>query len=144
MSWACCLCQVRDAQIESSVIHTINGLHRCATAVSLCQKPAEEHQTLLRTVSLPVWGELFMWDTDRRPSQARWVIETHLKYYQGRDRRGLFYGLFMHEAVSLWQGLSTVTSCHSLHDAWRLRVSDTCGIKKRVIPGPQSRWKTFM
>lgn len=56
----------------------------------------------------------------------------------------MFYGLFMHEAVSLWQGLSTVTSCHRLQNAWRSPVSDTCGIKKRVIPGPKSRWKTFM
>lgn len=67
-----------------------------------------------------------------------WVIETHLKYY----RRGLFYGLFMHEAVSLWRGC--LLSHHAIQDAWRLRVSDTCGIYKRVIPGPQSRWKTFM
>lgn len=144
MSWACCLCQVRDAQIESSVIHRLHKTAQVCHSCELVPKPAEEHQTHLRAVSLPVWGELFMWDTYRHPSQARRVIETHLKYYQGRDSRGLFYGLFMHEAVSLWQGLSTVTSCHSLHDAWRLRVSDSCGIKKRVIPGPQSRWKTFM
>ncbi len=50
----------------------------------------------------------------KRSSQASRVIETHLKYYPGCDRRGMFYGLFMHEVVSLWQGPSTVTSsCHA-------------------------------
>lgn len=137
MNWACCLSQVRDAHIESPVIHTINGtgvpqLWVCARNQSKSIKSSWELFLYLSEVSF---------SCETRTDGLHKHVEL-LKPILNMIAEVCFMVCLCTRPYLFDRGCPL--SHHAIQDAWRLRVSDTCGIKKRVVPGPQSRWKTFM
>ncbi len=139
--WACCLSQVCDA--ESSIIQELCPSHSSPQVRHSCELVPKPASNALRAVSVPVWGELVMWDTVSALHKQVELLKPILNITQAVIAEVCFMVCLCMKSYLFDKG-RPLSHHHAMQDAWRLPVSDTCGIKERVIPGPQSRWETFV